>query len=166
MPSLTTGELVLVLQNNDTADLFDHFSNPVELVKVIQDFLTKHQDIPVGVTISDVATAMQDLASREFGCKRSPQWDKVRKAHLKNHPECAVCGGTENLNVHHCKPYHLHPELELDRANLITLCEKSARYGWACHFVIGHNMSWHQYNTNVVKCAKYIRSLVERNRDV
>ena len=68
---------------------------------------------------------------------RSPQWGSVRARHLILHPLCAVCEGKENLNVHHIKPFHLHPELELDPSNLITLCE-SGKKGLNCHLLIGH----------------------------
>jgi len=32
---------------------------------------------------------------------RSSAWRKIRNEHLKDHPCCAVCGGTKKLNVHH-----------------------------------------------------------------
>lgn len=49
--------------------------------------------------------------------ERSPEWPHVREEFLKACPACAACGGTEDLNVHHIQPFHLHPELELDPAN-------------------------------------------------
>ena len=54
---------------------------------------------------------------------RSPRWDKVRADFLKLHDHCEACGGKRALNVHHKKPFHIYPELELEEANLITLCE-------------------------------------------
>lgn len=57
------------------------------------------------------------------GKKRSSKWDKVRDDFIKLNPSCAVCGSTKNLQVHHKKPFHLFPELELDVNNLVTLCE-------------------------------------------
>lgn len=78
--------------------------------------------------------------------QRAGQWDSVRKLHLKREPYCAWCGGTKYLQVHHIKPFALHPELHGSRApggelddgidgtgkdgNLITLCmipKKEAR---------------------------------------
>jgi 5-methylcytosine-specific restriction enzyme A len=45
------------------------------------------------------------------------------------------------------RPFHVHPELELDDANLITLCEKP---GHDCHFVFGHFHDWKRWNPDVV----------------
>lgn len=51
------------------------------------------------------------------------------------------------LNVHHIRPFHLYPELELVEDNFITLCENP---GFNCHFVIGHCMFWTAWNPTVV----------------
>jgi hypothetical protein len=82
------------------------------------------------------------------GVERSPHWAKVRREFLKQNPTCAVCGDTKNLNVHHKKPFHLHPELELDPNNLITLCETRS-YGVYCHLLFGHLGNFKNYNPNV-----------------
>lgn len=50
------------------------------------------------------------------------------------------------LQVHHIKPFHLHPDLELDPDNLITLCEIKGRDH---HLLIGHLDDWEAYNPNV-----------------
>jgi len=81
---------------------------------------------------------------------RSPRWDDVRKIHLKSFPACAACGSETNLQVHHIKPFHLYPELELDEENLITLCETKAH---KCHFKIGHLNNWRRENPNVAEDA-------------
>jgi len=85
--------------------------------------------------------------------KRSSQWSVIRRKHLTNHPCCAVCGGTSKLEVHHIKPFHTHPELELDPDNLITLCE-SKSFGVICHLFVGHLGSYKAINPNVVEDAK------------
>lgn len=85
--------------------------------------------------------------------KRSSQWAKVRKEHLKLHPACEVCGDTHQINVHHIKPFHLHPELELEPTNLISLCE-STSYGIICHLLIGHLGDYRNINPNVLKDIK------------
>lgn len=74
---------------------------------------------------------------RTFGALRSNEWPKVRAAHLKIQPVCQVCGGTTKLNVHHVRPFHVHPELELDPNNLITLCNGSSGT-ISCHIRFGH----------------------------
>lgn len=82
------------------------------------------------------------------GYRRSNQWPKVRKLWLKNHPCCAVCGGVQDLEVHHKMPFHLDESKELDETNLITLCE-SKHNGVNCHLLFGHLGSFTTFNPNV-----------------
>jgi len=92
---------------------------------------------------------------------RSPHWETTRKNHLKLQPTCAACGGTNKLQVHHKQPFHLHPELELDQNNLITLCE----YGDVdCHYNIGHFRNWKSFNPNVEQDAKEKLALIEKTK--
>jgi len=87
---------------------------------------------------------------------RSSHWPTVRKHYLELNPTCAACGASsaeEHLEVHHVKPFHLDPSLELLPENLITLC----RTGRDDHFHIGHDPdgpgplkpSWKSENKNV-----------------
>jgi len=80
---------------------------------------------------------------------RSDRWPTVRKHYLSLHPKCAACGGSTLLQVHHEKPFHDDPTLELDLNNLITLCMGKTE----CHLMIGHGGSFKQYNPNVVADA-------------
>lgn len=80
------------------------------------------------------------------GKARSSHWPTVEHAHLKAHPTCEVCSGTVNLNVHHRKPFHLFPELELEPTNLITLCMDVDK---DCHIKLGHGGNFKAYNPNV-----------------
>ena len=82
------------------------------------------------------------------GAKRSAAWPKVRAEFLKNHAACAVCESTQNLEVHHCRPFHLHPELELDPHNFVALCE-SDEGGVNCHLHFGHLGSFKSFNVAV-----------------
>jgi 5-methylcytosine-specific restriction enzyme A len=84
-----------------------------------------------------------------ISAKRSTHWPTVEKHFLENNPACAACGGTNRLNVHHCMPFHLDPNLELDPTNLITLCMGEKE----CHLHIGHGGSFKEYNPNVRKDA-------------
>lgn len=90
---------------------------------------------------------------REFGATRSPLWRYVRAQHLKRNPTCAVCGGTEKLEVHHIRPFHINPELELNPNNLITLCE-SKKKGVTCHQFFGHLGDYRKVNLDVEVDAK------------
>jgi 5-methylcytosine-specific restriction endonuclease McrA len=85
--------------------------------------------------------------ARMHGYERSPQWRRVQKEHLLREPSCVVCGYKgKKLQVHHIKPFHLHPHLELDPRNLITLCEARGRDH---HLLLGHLGEWQSYNENI-----------------
>lgn len=89
--------------------------------------------------------------------RRSSGWSKVRKKHLKQFPTCAACGANKKLEVHHIKPVHQHPELELDEKNLITLCADP------CHIIFGHLKNWKSWNTEVISdCDTYLNKIKER----
>ena len=85
--------------------------------------------------------------------KRSSKWPTVRKNHLANHPCCAVCGGTEKIEVHHVVPFHENPSLELEPNNLISLCE-SKSFGLVCHLLVGHRGNYKKINPDVIEDAK------------
>lgn len=73
------------------------------------------------------------------GAKRSSMWRRVRREHLKNESCCQVCGKKHSLEVHHIKPFHEYPELELKDSNLVTLCTR-------CHLFVGHLGYWKTAN--------------------
>ena len=104
--------------------------------------------------------------ARKHGVERSPRWPHVEKEHLLHEPSCAACGYRgKGLQVHHIKPFHLHPDLELDPRNLITLCEIKGRDH---HLLIGHLDNWESYNVNVREDVKryYGKSANEIKRDI
>jgi 5-methylcytosine-specific restriction protein A len=88
-----------------------------------------------------------------FKATRSGHWPAVRKQHLELHPACEMCGGSEKLEVHHIRPFHLHPDLELDPKNLVTLCE-AKRSGANCHLLFGHLGNFRSWNVEVIKNAR------------
>ena len=96
---------------------------------------------------------------KTHGKKRSDKWPKVRKAHIKNHPACEVCGDKKSPQVHHVRPFHLHPELELEDSNLITLCEGEERN---CHRLFGHLENWKSVNKDVRRDAKIWSSKIKK----
>lgn len=85
--------------------------------------------------------------ARQHGHERSPEWHRVAREHLQREPACAACGYRgRKVQVHHIKPFHLHPQLELDPGNLITLC---AARGREHHLLLGHLDEWASYNEHV-----------------
>jgi len=87
-----------------------------------------------------------------FGSKRSNHWPSVRAEHLKKNPTCSVCGGTKKIEVHHIRPFHVDPSLELDESNLVSLCEGQKSIN--CHLVFGHLGNFKSFNVDVVSNAK------------
>lgn len=90
---------------------------------------------------------------------RSPQWPAVEKAHLAREPVCQVCGGQHGLNVHHKKPFHLFPELELEPSNLITLCNAKR-----CHITFGHGGDFQAWNPGVVSDVMDAHRMIEQRK--
>lgn len=93
---------------------------------------------------------------------RSSEWAKIRDRFIDDNPFCAACGSHNDLQVHHVKPFHLHPELELDPANLITLCMDVND----CHLNIGHGDSFKTYNPNVREDAGKFLSATDDVRKI
>lgn len=110
-----------------------------------------------------LAALFRSLADRLAGkpaAPRSPHWPAVRRAHLVREPACAACATRTQLAVHHVKPVHLYPELELDPANLLTLCEGP---GGGCHLHHGHLGAWVAWNPGVRADAKeYLHKRLNR----
>jgi hypothetical protein len=92
---------------------------------------------------------------RSLGFQRSGGWRAVEKRQLAEHPECAACGQTHGNQVHHVKPFHTHPALELAVENLITLCKRH-------HLVFGHADCWKGINPHVREDCRIHRERVKR----
>lgn len=107
-----------------------------------------------------IKTIAYERATKE---KRSPHWPTVRKHHLEAHPTCAACGNKKKLQVHHEKPFHTDPKLELEPTNLITLCEA---VGKDCHLLYGHGDSFFWYSKTVVADAAEVLAHPERRKEV
>ena len=89
------------------------------------------------------------------GPRRHKDWHKAKIAHLKANPECAACGSTSRLIVHHIRPFQWFPHLELVEANLLTLCEGETLN---CHLWLGHCGNFAKwYNPNVLDDASRFR---------
>jgi len=105
-----------------------------------------------------VTDAVQGKAP--LAANRSPEWQKVRNIHLREHPCCEACGAKAKIEVHHIKPFHLHPELELDPNNLISLCEDDGN-GVICHLLFGHLGNYKSFNPNVIEDSKTWRKKLD-----
>lgn len=91
--------------------------------------------------------------------KRSPQWPKVRAEHLRKEPCCRACGAREKLEVHHIWPFSWPggQGLELEPANLVTLCESPSHN---CHLWVGHLGDYRSRNPDVLEHADLWRRLI------
>lgn len=81
------------------------------------------------------------------GARRSSQWRKVRKEFIKEFPKCEICGSKKKCEIHHKVPFHIAPDLELEKSNLITLCRGH-------HLLFGHLNSWSDFNFDIELDAK------------
>jgi len=109
----------------------------------------------------NVAHALvREHVSKAFN--RSPRWPEARKKFLETHPICAACLDATRLQVHHVKPFHLRPELELDPQNFMTLCMGPNE----CHLKLGHGDSFQSYNPNVRENARDFRVATQEGRAV
>jgi 5-methylcytosine-specific restriction protein A len=131
-----------------------------DLVAVVENMPAEHRDdtIPpiLATMLANEGIVVAKVGAPEEG--RSGKWPAVRAAFLKDHPTCAVCAGTSVLNVHHKKPWHLWPSLELSSENLITLCE--AKH---CHLMHGHGGDWKAFLPDVEdEAAKFLQRVKDR----
>ncbi len=85
-----------------------------------------------------------------LGVERSPHWEALEREFKKDNPECAACGTKEDVAVHHIRPFHVFPDDELVKSNLISLCRRH-------HFEIGHFEEWSSINPDVVADAGFWR---------
>lgn len=97
----------------------------------------------------------------KYGTTRSPEWAKVRKVHIEHSPICAVCGSVKKVEVHHKKPFHLYPELELDPSNLISLCEGKEFSSIICHLTFGHLGNYKDENPMVDETVAIMKKVFE-----
>jgi 5-methylcytosine-specific restriction endonuclease McrA len=116
--------------------------------------------VPSGQNLEELQDCLIDMLGAleswdvSGGAARSPKWTKVRKEHLAAHPSCAACGSDKSVQVHHKKPFHREPCLELDAENLITLCP-------VCHLYFGHLLRWTSWNADVSKDSAWFLGKIE-----
>lgn len=91
---------------------------------------------------------LKNLVSHQFrsiGQKRSSHWRSLEKSILSASPTCAACGSNIRLQVHHKVPFHINPELELEKSNLIVLCMSPKE----CHYKLGHGENFKAWSETV-----------------
>ncbi len=96
---------------------------------------------------------------------RDRRWPAVRRRHVERFPECAACGSTQNVEVHHITPVgHAkrtgRPELELDPDNLLMLCGPPKD----CHWWLGHACDDRKWRPEVRRLADEIRRAEVRSQ--
>lgn len=92
---------------------------------------------------------------------RARGWTSLRNEWIASHSTCACCGIDTQLAVHHVKPLHLFPELELDDTNLITLCQRPERF---CHYIFGHFFDWMAYNPDIKRFAPLMLKRIQNKK--
>lgn len=102
----------------------------------------------------------------KYGKTRSPEWDNVRKKHIGLNPTCAVCGSLKKVEVHHKKPFHLHPELELDPCNLISLCEGKEFSSMICHLHFGHLGNYQDANPDIDSTVAIMKTVFDIKKTI
>lgn len=128
--------------------------------------MVRDTNIITTVMISKIKEIKEVLidGKRSWSNKRSSKWPTVREAHLKEFPACAVCDSKDSVEVHHKKPFHLHPELELEPTNLISLCE-SKKHGVNCHLFFGHLGNYKVENSEVEQDVSIWREKFSKRKD-
>lgn len=107
-----------------------------------------------------VRPATSRQLARSVPARRAKGWPKARERYLQLHPLCALCGGDNCLAVHHRKPFHRFPALELEPTNLLTLCQDGPG-GLNCHLIVGHGGNWQDWIEDAEDAASRIKTMLE-----
>jgi hypothetical protein len=84
---------------------------------------------------------------------RASSWATFRKHVLAENRSCVVCGRPATI-VHHVKPVHLYPSLELDPSNCRPICCEEE------HRILGHLLNYHSWNPKFDEDAARFRDSV------
>jgi len=105
-----------------------------------------------------LATNLQNLTLDEY-----LKMSKAKKSYKKNYPECASCGSTKGLEVHHILPVSKFPHLASDPNNFITLCDGLFNSNSGCHCKFGHFGNFKsKYNIHIREYAIFNRLFIEK----
>lgn len=94
---------------------------------------------------------------RRVFTKRDPGWGALRREIIAEFKQCAACGSKKELEAHHVVPFHLAPEREMDKRNLIVLCRDD-------HYTFGHFKNWKRWNPDVRRDVVVYRNALERSK--
>jgi len=87
--------------------------------------------------------------------RRAYKTHKAMQAYRSGHTECAWCGRSKRLDVHHVIPVSVAPEMAASETNMIMLCRKPQ-----CHLIAGHSDSYRD------RYVENIRELCEARKVV
>ena len=139
----------------------DYGSAPAPALMPAAEHEDNHGSAHFHAAPGPLAVATDDEHNHDFAhfhaAPRSGKWPTVRKHYIEEHPACEACGAADDLEVHHVLPFHLHPDRELDPANLITLCRR-------CHLLLGHAADFRAYNPHVRADAALVRQRIKNRR--
>ena len=88
---------------------------------------------------------------------RHSKWPALVKRFKAEKRTCVVSGLKTTLEVHHLKPYHLFPELELEWDNLRLIARPF-------HYLFGHFCNWTDYNPDFDLQVETYREWVAKHR--
>lgn len=104
------------------------------------------------VTLAPIeSTDYHDYLVGAKATKRHKDWNDKRIEKVRKTPFCEFCKGVKLLQVHHKKPFHLWPELEMEDDNLCVLCEANR-----CHVMAGHLGNYKSYNPLINQLLKLV----------
>ena len=125
-------------------------SLPDNVAEVIRAFAEFVRDLPSIPTFGCPDTPLLMAAK-----PRNPAWEKESRAWLQTHNECEASGSKDNLTVHHVKPVHLYPELEMEPKNWMALCTDWMSFD--LHRMVGHLGNWSHFNPHARELAASMR---------
>ena len=61
---------------------------------------------------------------------------KAKRAYATTHPECAICGNPNNIEIHHVIPVHIDITMSCNFKNFVSACDSNNNgcHRWLCHF--------------------------------
>ena len=93
----------------------------------------------------------------ELGGLRSPQWRITKREFAKLHPKkCSInaCKAVFFIELHHCIPFHIRPDLENDFSNLRWFCRKH-------HLEVAHLFNFQSYCPDLDKVINLINEYIK-----